>query len=65
MLANNHLKDYGDEGLAYTLRQFDQANISYMGAGLNQKMPTSILKYLLKISTMRFLMGIGIETQLI
>ncbi|EKU37702.1 MULTISPECIES: CapA family protein [Acinetobacter] len=37
VLANNHLKDYGDEGLAYTLKQFDQANISYIGAGSNQK----------------------------
>jgi hypothetical protein len=37
VLANNHLKDYGDEGLAYTLQQFDQADISYIGAGLNQK----------------------------
>lgn len=37
VLANNHLKDYGNRGLAYTLQQFDQANISYIGAGLNQK----------------------------
>lgn len=37
VLANNHLKDYGDRGLAYTLEQFDQANISYIGAGTNQK----------------------------
>lgn len=37
VLANNHLKDYGDRGLAYTLQQFDQANISYIGAGINQK----------------------------
>ena len=31
VLANNHLKDYGNSGLAYTLEQFDQANISYSG----------------------------------
>jgi len=37
VLANNHLKDYGDRGLTYTLQQFDRANISYIGAGLNQK----------------------------
>ena len=37
VLANNHLKDYGDSGLVYTLQQFDQANLSYIGAGLNQK----------------------------
>ncbi|HHQ1421879.1 TPA: CapA family protein [Acinetobacter baumannii] len=37
VLANNHLKDYGEQGLAYTLHQLDQASISYIGAGLNQK----------------------------
>ncbi|MFV5438038.1 CapA family protein [Acinetobacter oleivorans] len=37
VLANNHLKDYGDRGLAYTLQQFDRINISYIGAGTNQK----------------------------
>ena len=37
VLANNHLKDYGDEGLVYTLQQLEQANVSYIGAGLNQK----------------------------
>ncbi|ETR93826.1 CapA family protein [Acinetobacter lactucae] len=37
VLANNHLKDYGDLGLAYTLQEFDQANISYIGAGTDQK----------------------------
>ncbi len=37
VLANNHLKDYGDEGLAYTLQQLDEANVSYIGAGHNQK----------------------------
>ncbi|MEO9301538.1 CapA family protein [Acinetobacter pittii] len=37
VLANNHLKDYGNRGLTYTLQQLNQANISYIGAGLNQK----------------------------
>ncbi|MEA1231356.1 CapA family protein [Acinetobacter sp. IRS14] len=37
VLANNHLKDYGNRGLAYSLQQFDRANISYIGAGTNQK----------------------------
>ncbi|MER8077542.1 CapA family protein [Acinetobacter pittii] len=37
VLANNHLKDHGNSGITYTLQQFDQANISYIGAGLNQK----------------------------
>ena len=63
VLANNHLKDYGEQGLAYTLHQLDQASISYIGAGLNQKMLTITLKSLLRLSTMRFLMVIGIETR--
>lgn len=37
VLANNHLKDYGDRGLVYTLQQLDQANISYIGTDVNQK----------------------------
>lgn len=37
VLANNHLKDYGDEGLTYTLQQLEEANISYIGAGQNQQ----------------------------
>ncbi len=37
VLANNHLKDYGDQGVAHTLQQLDLANIAYIGAGLNQK----------------------------
>ncbi|MEO4180724.1 CapA family protein [Acinetobacter pittii] len=37
VLANNHLKDYGDRGLTYTLQQLNQANISYIGADENQK----------------------------
>jgi len=37
VLANNHLKDYGNSGLAYTLQQFERANIAYIGTGLNQK----------------------------
>ena len=37
VLANNHLKDYVDEGLTYTLQQLDEANLYYIGAGHNQK----------------------------
>ena len=35
-LANNHAKDYGNEGLDYSLKQLDQYQIGYIGAGLNQ-----------------------------
>lgn len=36
-LGNNHLKDYGAASLRYTLQQFDEANIQYIGAGLDQQ----------------------------
>lgn len=62
VLANNHLKDYGDRGLTYTLQQLDQANISYIGAGVNQKMLITTLNSLLKISAMLFLTDTGTET---
>lgn len=35
-LANNHAKDFGNEGLVYMLGQLKQQNIDYIGAGLNQ-----------------------------
>lgn len=37
LLANNHAKDYGSEGLTYTLKQFAHEKIKYIGAGLNQQ----------------------------
>lgn len=37
VLANNHAKDYGEEGLDYTLENLDAVNISYIGAGRNLK----------------------------
>jgi len=34
-LANNHMKNYGDEGIAKTIGYLDQADIAHTGAGLN------------------------------
>jgi poly-gamma-glutamate synthesis protein (capsule biosynthesis protein) len=34
-LANNHLKDYGDEGVLDTVTTLDQARIGHFGAGTN------------------------------
>jgi len=34
-LANNHLKDYGDEGVLDTIATLDRANIAHFGAGAN------------------------------
>ena len=36
VLANNHLKDYGEASLKYTLQQLEQSEIAYIGAGQNQ-----------------------------
>lgn len=62
-MANNHLKDYGDEGLAYTLQQLDQASISYIGAGLNQKDAHNYFEITFEAKHYAILMVIGIETQ--
>jgi UDP-N-acetylmuramyl pentapeptide synthase len=35
-LANNHAKDFGDAGLDYMIRQLNNENFEYIGAGLNQ-----------------------------
>ncbi len=34
-LANNHSKDFGDEGLLETIKTLDEANILHVGAGQN------------------------------
>lgn len=36
-LANNHILDYGKEGLASTIELLEKNNIIYVGAGLNRK----------------------------
>lgn len=33
ILANNHIRDYGDEGVAVTLAAMDAAGLAYQGAG--------------------------------
>lgn len=34
-LANNHFRDYGDEGCHTTLKELEKANIDYVGGGRN------------------------------
>ena len=36
-LANNHLKDYGEASLNYSLDQLEQAKIDWIGAGIDQQ----------------------------
>ena len=36
-LANNHVRDYGDEGLLETVKTLDQVGIKHVGAGRNAK----------------------------
>ncbi len=35
-LANNHIKDYGDQGIKDTIAILEEAGIDYVGAGLNK-----------------------------
>lgn len=44
VLANNHAKDYGAAGLAYTLEQLKQNQISYIGAAQNQQQAQKIFE---------------------
>ena len=36
-LANNHMLDFGNEGLAETITTLDQAGIKHVGAGINKQ----------------------------
>ena len=38
-IANNHILDFGPEGLLETIKVLDQANIEYVGAGPNEARP--------------------------
>ena len=42
LLANNHIMDYGKEGLFHTMECLDAMNISYIGAGQNTEMADSV-----------------------
>lgn len=44
-LANNHLMDYGEEGLRDTLDVFDRYNMDYVGAGENRKEAKEHINY--------------------
>lgn len=43
-LANNHIYDYGKEGLAQTLEALDHDGIQYVGAGIGRKAAESPLR---------------------
>lgn len=44
-LANNHVYDYGEQGLLDTMRYLDEAGIPYLGAGENLDEASKILYY--------------------
>ncbi|MGN7175662.1 CapA family protein [Cytobacillus sp. SAFR-174] len=44
-LANNHLMDYGEEGLRDTLDVFDRYNMDYVGGGENRKEAKEHINY--------------------
>lgn len=44
-LANNHLMDYGEEGLRDTLDVFDRYNMEYVGGGENRKEAKEHINY--------------------
>ncbi len=44
-LANNHVYDYGEEGLLSTLDCLRKADIPYTGAGENRKEASKILSF--------------------
>ena len=46
-LANNHVYDYGEEGLLSTLDCLRKADIPYTGAGENRKEASKILSFVI------------------
>ena len=42
-LANNHFRDYGNEGVTCTISELDKAGLDYVGGGNNIKEATDIL----------------------
>lgn len=56
-LANNHILDYGPQGLEDTLRSLEEHNLNYLGAGANYKeasKPLIIEQNSLKIGILNF-----------
>lgn len=54
-LANNHMMDFGMEGLASTLKSLDDAQINYAGAGLDFAGARKVSYYRAKGKTIAFL----------
>lgn len=60
-LANNHVYDYGEEGLISTLDTLDDAEIPYVGAGRNLKEASAIKYFVVKGRKIAFVSATEIE----
>ena len=60
-LANNHVYDYGEEGLISTLDTLDEAGIPYVGAGRNLKEASTIKYFVVKGRKIAFVSATEIE----
>lgn len=60
-LANNHVYDYGEEGLVSTLDTLDEAGIPYVGAGRNLKEASAIKYFVVKGRKIAFVSATEIE----
>lgn len=60
-LANNHVYDYGEEGLISTLDTLDDAGILYVGAGRNLEEASAIKYFVVKGRKIAFVSATEIE----
>ena len=60
-LANNHVYDYGEEGLISTLDTLDGAEIPYVGAGRNLEEASAIKYFVVKGKKIAFVSATEIE----
>lgn len=60
-LANNHVYDYGEEGLISTLDTLDEAEIPYVGAGRNLEEASAIKYFVVKGRKIAFVSATEIE----
>ena len=60
-LANNHVYDYGEEGLISTLDTLDDAGIPYVGAGRNLEEASAIKYFVVKGRKIAFVSATEIE----
>ena len=60
-LANNHVYDYGEEGLISTLDTLDDAEIPYVGAGRNLEEASAIKYFVVKGRKIAFVSATEIE----